>query len=385
LLSLSNDPFLLMSNSISNKKTKEWAESGKKVAGYYCTYVPEELLHAAGFLPFRIRSTGAKDTDLADVYMVRFTCSFVRASLNLALKGYYDFLDCFVVCNSCDHSRRMFELFDLKVFNRDDFKKDVKKYYISVPHVITNVGFDWYLGEIIAFKKRMEKDFKIKIEDNDLINAIQIYNKNREFLRKIHQYRLTKEPKLTGTDFLKIVMANASVPKNYANQELERVLEILKDSPGIGVQGKKRLMLVGSVIDNVEFVELIEKSGAMVISDFLCFGLRACSDDINFDDNESALTSIARRTYFRTSCPRMMNDHERRLQDLLNEIKNSKIDGVILQRINNCDLHGCDNMLYMHELKELGIPVLNIDREWYQSDYTRLQTRIEAFIEMLEK
>jgi len=41
-------------------------------------------------------------------------------------------------------------------------------------------------------------------------------------------------------------------------------------------------------------------------------------------------------------------------------------------------------MLYTHELKELDIPALNIDRESYQTDTTRLQTRIEAFIEMIK-
>ena len=84
------------------------------------------------------------------------------------------------------------------------------------------------------------------------------------------------------------------------------------------------------------------------------------------------------------SCPRMMDDHIRRLDFLKSEIKKAKIDGVLLQRINNCDLHGCDNMLFEHELKEqLGIPIFNIDRENYQADTTRLQTRIEAFLEMI--
>ena len=79
----------------------------------------------------------------------------------------------------------------------------------------------------------------------------------------------------------------------------------------------------------------------------------------------------------------MMDDHLRRLDFLKEEINRANVDGVLLQRINNCDLHGCDNMLFTHELKELDVPVLNIDREFYQSDTTRLQTRIEAFIEMI--
>lgn len=120
-VSLHKDPFLSVSDSIYNPYIEDWQKNGKKVVGFYCTYIPEELLHAANLLPFRIRATGNKDTDLGDIYMVRFTCSFVRATLSMALKGVNDFLDGFLVCNSCDHSLRMFEVFDLKVFNRENF------------------------------------------------------------------------------------------------------------------------------------------------------------------------------------------------------------------------------------------------------------------------
>ena len=141
--------------------------------------------------------------------------------------------------------------------------------------------------------------------------------------------------------------------------------------------------MVGSVVDNIEFTELIEHSGAFLASDLLCFGTRNFMDDVELETIKSPLESITKRLYFRLSCPRMMDDHQRRLDFLKEEIKRANIEGVILQRINNCDLHGCDNMLFSHELKDLGIPVLNIDREFYQVDITRLQTRIEAFYEML--
>ena len=80
----------------------------------------------------------------------------------------------------------------------------------------------------------------------------------------------------------------------------------------------------------------------------------------------------------------MMDDHEKRYDFLLKEIERAKVDGVLLQRINNCDLHGCENMLLEHELKDLGILTLNIDREAFLTDSTRLQTRIEAFYEMIK-
>jgi len=381
---LDNDPFLNLSDSIYNPYIKNWQSSNKKVIGYYCTYIPEELLHAAGILPYRIRATGNKDTELADTYMVRFTCSFVRATLDLALKGVYNFMDGFLICNSCDHSRRMFELFDLKVFNKENIDKKIDRFYLSIPHVITEEGFNWYLKEIEELREEIELAFDCKISDEMLNHSLAIYEKNRELLRDLHELQINKYPKITGTEALQISMANASVPKEIANEELKRILNDLETKEEMDVSLKKRIMLVGSVIDNIDFIQLIEDSGAFVASDFICFGTRNFNDSINNNTSDNPLKDLTKRLYYRISCPRMMDDHEKRLNYLKEEIKRADIDGVILQRISGCDLHGCDNMLFSHELKDLEVPVLNIDRESYQADTTRLQTRIEAFIEMIK-
>jgi benzoyl-CoA reductase subunit C len=315
--------------------------------------------------------------------MVRFTCSFVRATLDMALRGIYDFLDGFLVCNSCDHSRRMFEIFDLKVFSRENFEKKVNSFYLALPHIITDEGFDWYKKEVEELKAKLEMGFNINnISDGKLLDSIGIYNENRRLLREIHKLRIQDKPKITGSEVLKIHMSNSSIPKEHANKELTRILDKLKSRESISIEKKKRVLLVGSIVDNIDFTQLIENSGAFIASDFLCFGTRNFYDDVIVKTGESPLESITRRLYYRVSCPRMMDDHLRRLEFLKEEIKKAKIEGVILQRINNCDLHGCDNMLFTHELKDLDIPVLNIDREFFQADTSRLQTRIEAFLEM---
>ena len=143
-MSLKDNKFLKIGNTIINPYIEDWKKNNKKIIGYYCTYIPEELLHAAGLLPFRIRATGNEDTDLGEVYMVRFTCSFVRMTLDLALKGGYDFLDGLMITNCCDHARRMYEVFDLRVFSREEFKEKPPRFYVPIPHVITDNGFDYY-------------------------------------------------------------------------------------------------------------------------------------------------------------------------------------------------------------------------------------------------
>lgn len=381
-MNLQNDPFLRISDTIINPYITEWQKNKKKIIGHYCTYIPEELLYAADLLPYRIRATGHEHTNLADIYMVRFTCSFVRATLDMALRGIYDFLDALFICNSCDHSRRMFELFDLKVFRREGFLKKVQRFYVSTPHVITEEGFKWYKREIEELKENIEKNFiNRKITDHDLQSSIEIHNENRNLLRKIHELRIIDAPKLNGSEALQLSIANASVPKNIANQELKRIYNDLNEKEGIK-ENSKRIMLIGSEVDDITFTKLIENSGAILVSDFLCFGTRNFLDDVK-TDGSSPLENIIKRVYYRMSCPRMMDDHIRRLEFLKKEIDRAKVDGVILQRVNNCDLYGCENMMLIHELKELDIPILNMDREFYQTDTTRMQTRIEAFLEMI--
>jgi benzoyl-CoA reductase/2-hydroxyglutaryl-CoA dehydratase subunit BcrC/BadD/HgdB len=387
-MSLLKDEFLQIGKKLKNKHIEKWQEQGRKVMGYYCTYIPEELLYAGGFLPFRVRATTQTDTAKADIYMVRYICSFIRATLSSALEGKLDFLDGLMVCNSCDHSRRMFEMFDMKIFNRPTFQNRSEKaesFYFTIPHILSDQGFEWFVDELNKLKDKLENTFKIKrISDDDLVNAINVYNRNRDLLKKIHQLRIKGNPKLNGSDALLISMANSSIPKDIANKELERILKSLKKSNEIPQNERKRILLVGSALDRPDLINIIEKSGGLVVSDFLCFGTKSFMDNIELKKEEPPLISLAKRLYYKLSCPRMMNDHERRLEQVVNEIERADIDGVILQRINNCDLHGCDNMLYLHELKDLGIPVFNIDREFYQADTSRLETRIQAFLEMIK-
>ena len=67
-------------------------------------------------------------------------------------------------------------------------------------------------------------------------------------------------------------------------------------------------------------------------------------------------------------------------------MKKHKINGVVLQRIEFCDLHGVANAMLKNMLeKEHHIPVLNIDKEYLPGDVARLKTRVEAFIERIER
>ena len=111
-------------------------------------------------------------------------------------------------------------------------------------------GFQWYKNEVEELKGDLEEKLGVKITNEALKKSIDLYNENRRLLREIQAFRCSDAPKLSGSEFLQISMANTSVPKEIANQELKRILEKLKNSKQLGTEKKKRIIGNGHRFSN---------------------------------------------------------------------------------------------------------------------------------------
>src|SRR5208282_1362497 len=82
-----------------------WRESGGKVVGHFQVYFPEEIVHAAGILPFKV--CGAPIAAVhADSHFGSYLCSILKTSLELALSKAIEF-DMFVTHPICDAARNL--------------------------------------------------------------------------------------------------------------------------------------------------------------------------------------------------------------------------------------------------------------------------------------
>ena len=80
----------------------------------------------------------------------------------------------------------------------------------------------------------------------------------------------------------------------------------------------------------------------------------------------------------------MYGKYKERLALLKDRIERSNADGVIMQNIRFCDLHGSENGLFEKDLEKNGLPALRIEREYGPLvDRGRLKMRVDAFIEQL--
>ena len=369
------DELLTIAELIENKHVLEWKNKGSKIIGYACTYMPEEILYAFDMLPYRLTGKGAYDTSLADSYLARVNCSFCRSCLELGITGKYDFLDGAVFITGCDHNRRVF----------DNWKAHPKAlpfmHMLPVPHLISDDGFNWFKEEVILLIEALERHFELKFSPEKLKAAIALYNETRRLLRKLYELRAGEAPPLSGAEMLGILAAASAMPKGIFNKLLQSLLEEIraKETPK---SDKARLLIAGSLMDEPEFLKNIEDMGAVVVTYFLCFGTRSFWEFT--DENKDLITALCRRYYNHASCPRMAGEYKSRLKFIKEQIKLAKVDGVILESLKFCDLHGTDNSLLKNDLEKEGIYVIELERQYGPlSDAGRIRTRVQAFLERI--
>ncbi len=70
---------------------KRWRAHGGKVLGHFQVYFPEEIAHAAGMLPVKIRGATVEPTN-ADSRFGSYLCSILKTSIELQLTGKPSFM-----------------------------------------------------------------------------------------------------------------------------------------------------------------------------------------------------------------------------------------------------------------------------------------------------
>ena len=370
------EELIQVASSVENPHVEEWTARGKKAVGFLCSHVPEEILYAADLLPYRLRAPGCTDTASADVYMGHVNCTFVRSSLEYIFAGRFDFLDGFVFTNSCDHSRRLYDVLREK-------KPFTFMHFLSVPH---KVGGDeiahWHRGEFALLEEAIEKTFGAEVTDDALRNAIEVYNESRTLLKQLYDLRKGERPPLTGAETLSIVLAASSMPREAFNRILRSALGELREREGVSGH-RARLMVAGSGgCDDPEYYRIIEDQGGLIVTDSLCFGSRYFWNPV--EDQEDPLLALATSYLHRPSCANMTDQVAGRFRFIERMVHDFAVDGVIFQRIRNCDLWGGQLFYITEKMKEAKIPLLSLEREYRLDATGQLRTRVQAFLESME-
>jgi benzoyl-CoA reductase subunit C len=299
-------------------------------------------------------------------------CPFCRDCLAQGLKGRYDYLDGIMISQSCLHIRQAFTSWQKHI--PVDFD-----YYLYMPNRVQSPrAFPYLTGELVEFKKAVEKWTGRTISDEALDNAIEVYNENRRLMRAVYDLRKDDHPPLTGEEAMQMVIASQMTDKAEHNREIKRVLEQLpgRDSREPGA----RLMILGSEDDDIEFLNMVESCGATFVVDDHCTGSRYFWNEV--EPRDDRLKSIAARYIDRVPCPSKDWEERTRTHHILRLAKEWNVAGAIVIQQKFCDPHELDIPAIRKALEENGIKTLFLEFD-VTVPIGQFKVRVEAFLEMI--
>jgi len=354
---------------------KDWKARGKRVIGYVGPGVPEEMIHAAKMLPLRVSCDNQPvPTDKVDAYLAPTVSTFARSVFQTVLDGKWDFLDGVVTSVTNEGSRRMHD-------NWLAYKPRPYMDALYLPLKQTEHAVEMYLADLEDWRNRISEFRGARIVDRDLRRSIEVYNRGRELMQKLYELRKGDRPPVTGAEALEVVKAATRLPREQFNELLEKLLDEIKRA-GREIKKSKRLMIVGSALENSTWIETIEKLDAVVVTDELEAGTRYFWGTV--DAKLPPMEALAR--YYISGRPpgARIWPAGKRFEHIFNMAGQYKVDGVISEILRNDAEYGHDKLFLDKEMKERGIPVLELDVEYGESGSGQMRTRVEAFLEMVQ-
>lgn len=340
-----------------------YKDSGVKVVGYTCSYVPEELIMSAGLQPYRISNIGANMSTLTP----RFVCPFASGILENMLR-FENLFSGFVIAHTCDPMWRLYDI----------LKKKTSKplFLLRVPHNTDNkLSLHFFRKELIRFTQFLEENFEAEIDDNDLSRSIGQCNESRRLLKDIYLLNSNGRFKIEGVDRFQIVLASMWTPKPEYNAQLKAL-----NFDNGETRGDVRIHVNGTAVYDLELMDVIQEYGGFVASDDLCTGSRYFWS--NVEKGEDPLLALSHRYLRKTPCP-SQSPLEERLEYINFMINKFKGEAVITYAGKFCDPILYDSVHIGDMLAKDGIPRMMIDYENATQEIGRIKTRVEAFIESL--
>ncbi len=351
---------------------RSWKErTGGKVAGCFCTYVPEEMLAAAGVLPVRILGS-LRPQELAEAHIPTMYCPYSRDCLSEGLEGTYGYLDGVVMAKACMHLQQAYECWVLDV-------PTGYYHFITMPWILEDPeSRAYFISELLDFKKTLEAWTGVPLTDEALERGIDLYNSHRRLMHSLYELRRPDPPLISGTEAAAIVLSSMLCDKAEHNELLAAAIEKAPgrmDPPGPA----PRLMIAGGENYDLELPLLVESLGANVVIEEQCMGSRYFWNEVSGDGDR--LGAIADRYLTRPPCPTKTNQQPR-YQHILDLVRDYGVQGVLLIQQKFCSPHAVDIPDLTRFLSANGVPSY-----FFELDVTlargQLRTRTEAFLETL--
>jgi benzoyl-CoA reductase subunit C len=351
----------------------KWREQGGKVAGHFQVYFPEEIAHAAGMLPVKIRG-GPLDPVLADSHFGSYLCSILKTSLEFAMNGNLK-LDLFVSHPICDAARNLAAIWGRNL--------DYPSQILYLPQNPNSSHSATYLsGEYSRLKRVIARVSGSEVTDENLRNSINVFNENRKLLRELYDIKRETPWLIDAVDAYCLVSIGGLIPREEHNDLLKRLLPQIRQRRQ-KQQDRIRVVFEGGFCEQppLDLLRMLART-CYLVDDDLLVGLRWLTEDIPLEGDP--LFNLAESYIDRSSYSPVQHDLRKPKETmLLKRVEQAKADAVIVAAAKMCEPGLEEQVTYTHALDEHGIPYFVSEFEENMTSFDHLELLVETFLENL--
>ena len=350
---------------------RRWRESGGKVIGHFQVYFPEEIVHAAGILPFKVRGAQIEAVQ-ADSRFGSYLCSILKTSLELALSKRVE-MEMFVTHPICDAARNLGA-----VWGRN-FSYPCQILYLP-QNANSSAAVTYLRSEYARLQRGVEAIAGRPIQADELRHSIDVYNRNRALLRSLYAIKRETPWLLSADEAYILVAIGGMMPREEHNALLEAALPLIAVRPN-KKQDKIRIVFEGGFCEQppLDLIRAIARS-CYVVDDDLLIGLRWILEDVPLEGDP--LFNLASAYLEKSSYSPVQHDLRKPKEKMLIErIRNSRASAAILTAAKMCEPGLEEQVAYLHALDAEGIPYFISEFEEKMTTFDHMEIQLETFVE----
>ena len=350
---------------------RRWREGGGRVLGHFQVYFPEEIAHAAGMLPVKVRGAPVEALQ-ADSRFGSYLCSILKSSLELALSERVP-LDMFVSHPICDAARNL-----AAVWGRN-FPYPCQILYL--PQNANSAHAAQYLRhEYARLLREVEAVAGTHVTDDDLRTSIGVYNENRRLLRRLYAIKRDQPWLLAIDEAYPLLSLGALIRREEHNELLRTIIPLIESRPARS-QDKIRVVFEGGFCEQppLDLLRTLSRS-CYVVDDDLLIGLRWILEDVSATGDP--LAALAEAYLERSSYSPVQHDQRKPKEAmLLQRVRESHAEAAIIAAAKMCEPGLDEQVVYAKALEESGIPFFVTEFEENMTSFDQVEIQLETFAE----
>ena len=348
-------------------------ETGKGAVGIMPVYCPEEIVHAAGYLPIGMWGAQKKQISKARTYLPPFACSIMQSVMELQLEGVYDDLEAVIFSVPCDTLKCMSQKWNRPVpaivFTHPQNRKIAK----DAANVFAREEFN-------IVKEKLEDILDVHIYNKAIKNSIAVYNENRAACREFSDVAAEYAAVVTPSDRHAVIKARWFMEKSRHTALVKELIAALKAEPAPEFKGKK-IIVTGIQVEPYDVLDIFQENGFAIVADDLAQETRNFRQDVPDDDD--ALMALARAWNEFDGCSLATDANKPKGQMIIDAVKKYGADAVVVCMMKFCDPEEFDYPILLQEFEAAGVKNLYIEVDQESTAFEQVKTRIQTFAEIL--